>query len=496
MESAMTQSSKFGAPVARHRRVVTLLSAVLLLCGYGSAATTPVILAPLPQLQFFDQSGRPLAFGCVFTYVNNSTSPLATYTDWTGGTLNKNPVILSAGGSANIWLQAGQAYSFRIASYGGTNCASGSTLYTVNGIGGGSSTLTTVVPYSSTPLFVDAAQNQLFQITLTGNASSQPLTAVGIVPPGLITWEITQDGSGGHTFSWPSNTIGGCTIGPNANQLTIQQFTWDGVQGVANGPCITGNGPIVSVGSIFDYGLTASAPLCTDSNKQIISGSGCNTSNAITVNGQVIPPGGSGNVNVGAATHSVALNEGNGNAMTGLTLGAGTFPLGVASADPTAASISTCTAGQASSFNGTSFTCFTPSSVQASSITILGSNIGLSTSPTTIQTKTVTMPSTGCPCRALVSYSQNLTTSNALQVAIYINDGTNNFATGQTLTTGAASNFTVTASSMSTGTYANSAVITFTETGATSSSTATAIQGNGAAVGQNSWLNVAIFTSN
>src|SRR5262249_39756341 len=117
------------------RWAMTFGLSVLLLAGYfgvPAGAQTPVILAPLPQLQFFDQSGRPLAFGCVFTYQNNSTTPLATYTDYTGTTLNANPVILSAGGSANIWIQAGLAYSFRVKAAGGTNCAFGSTLYTVN----------------------------------------------------------------------------------------------------------------------------------------------------------------------------------------------------------------------------------------------------------------------------------------------------------------------------------------------------------------------------
>ena len=166
-----------------------------------SGAQTAVVLAPVPQLQFLDQTGTPLAFGCVFTYETNSTTPLATYTDNTGTTENQNPVILTAGGSANIWLLAGQAYAFRVKSAGGDKCASGSTLYTVNGIGGGSTTLTTVVPYSATPAFMVAAQNQLFEITLTGNASAQPLTFVGVTPPSYISFQITQDASGGHTFS-------------------------------------------------------------------------------------------------------------------------------------------------------------------------------------------------------------------------------------------------------------------------------------------------------
>jgi hypothetical protein len=234
-----------------------------------------VILAPLPQLQFFDQGGRPLAFGCVFTYVSGTTTPLATYTDSSTGTQNQNPVILTAGGSANIWIQAGQAYSFRVKTAGGSNCASGSTLYTVNGIGGGVSVLTTVVPYSSTVTFQVASQNQLFQLTLTGNASSLPLTAVGIVPPGLIAFQITQDSAGGHTFSWPSNVIGGCIIGSGTNQVTTQFFVWNGTNATATGPCVTGSGPSIDVGAILASGVftstvtTGTSPFVVASTTQV-----------------------------------------------------------------------------------------------------------------------------------------------------------------------------------------------------------------------------------
>lgn len=339
-----------------HEGVVTLFAIGLLLLSTFVQSQTAVVLAPVPQLQFFDQTGTPLAFGCVFTYQVNSTSPLATYTDYTGVTQNANPVILTAGGSANIWLLAGQAYTFRVKSAGGTNCSSGSTLYTVNGIGGGASTLTTIVPYSSTPAFQDAAQNQLFEITLTGNASAQPLTFVGVTPPGIITFQITQDGSGGHTFSWPANSVGGCTIGGATNQTTTQEFVYNGTNATALGPCVTGNGPQLGAGNIYDYGLSSGAqPLCSDN---FLLTSSCSAVLDITVNGQVITPGGSGNVNAGAAAHSLALNEGNGSAVAGLALGAGQIPIGAASANPAASTLPTCT-NAALTYSGTPpLTCF------------------------------------------------------------------------------------------------------------------------------------------
>ena len=232
----------------KHIAIVFLLYASNL---FGQAIVT---ISPVPELQFFDASGRTLAFGCVFSYSSQTTNPIPTYTDFTGVTPHTNPIILDAGGRAQVWLEAGIAYSLKVVSAGGTNCALGTTQYTVDGIAGGGSTNTTVVVYVPAPTFIVTSQNQLFQITLTGNASSNPLSAPGIVPPGLITFEITQDNVGNHTFGWPANSIGGATICPAANCMTTQHFVWDGVNAVAVGPATYGNGPAIATGDITATG--------------------------------------------------------------------------------------------------------------------------------------------------------------------------------------------------------------------------------------------------
>lgn len=444
---------------------VTLFALVLLLLSTFVRSQTAVVLAPLPQLQFFDQTGTPLAFGCVFTYQVNSTTPLATYTDYTGVTQNQNPVILTAGGSANIWLQAGQAYTFRVKSAGGSNCALGSTLYTVNGIGGGSTTLTTIVPYSATPAFQVAAQNQLFEITLTGNASAQPMTFVGVTPPSYITFQITQDSSGAHTWSWPANSVGGCTIGSGANQVTTQMFVYDGSNATAIGPCVTGNGPEISAAGVFDFDLSSPpAIVCVDANFHLNTSCGSGVLTDITVNGQAIPAGGSGNVNAGATTHSIALNEGNGNAMTGLTLGSHQIAVGVASADPVASTIPTCSTGTHLSFSGTlPLTCTQDVAVLAQYTPVITNTVSVSSNTvTTWNTQVVTMPSTGCPCRVLASYGVYWNTGGASSFGdAWVTDGTNQFATSQTAVTSSTTTGQ-NGTGLSLGTaYANSAVVTF-----------------------------------
>lgn len=71
------------------------------------------ILTPNAKQQFFDANGNPLAGGKLYTYAAGTTTPLATYTDSSGGTPNTNPVILDSRGEANIWLGS-DVYKFKL----------------------------------------------------------------------------------------------------------------------------------------------------------------------------------------------------------------------------------------------------------------------------------------------------------------------------------------------------------------------------------------------
>lgn len=68
-------------------------------------------LAPLLKHQFLDLNGDPLSGGFLYSYESNTTTPLATYTDFGGLTANTNPVVLDAGGFCNLWL-GDTAYKF------------------------------------------------------------------------------------------------------------------------------------------------------------------------------------------------------------------------------------------------------------------------------------------------------------------------------------------------------------------------------------------------
>lgn len=75
-----------------------------------------VVLSPIGGAgeQFFDDSGRVLSGGKIYTYAAGTTTPLATYTSVSGVTPNANPVVLNAAGrvSGEIWLVYGSSYKF------------------------------------------------------------------------------------------------------------------------------------------------------------------------------------------------------------------------------------------------------------------------------------------------------------------------------------------------------------------------------------------------
>jgi len=84
-------------------------------------------LMPPPVVQFFDDNGNPLAGGRICTYAAGTSTPLATYTDSTGGTSNGTSVLLGANGEAvnNIWLSP-VAYKIVVRASGGDGtCGAG-----------------------------------------------------------------------------------------------------------------------------------------------------------------------------------------------------------------------------------------------------------------------------------------------------------------------------------------------------------------------------------
>lgn len=62
-------------------------------------------LLPMIKQKFTDSNGNPLSGGKLYSYLAGTSTPAATYTDFTGTTANTNPIVLDANGEANIWLK-------------------------------------------------------------------------------------------------------------------------------------------------------------------------------------------------------------------------------------------------------------------------------------------------------------------------------------------------------------------------------------------------------
>jgi hypothetical protein len=71
---------------------------------------TTAILCPQLTVKSWLNNGLPNAFGTVASFQAGSTTPVATYTDYTAGTPNANPLTLNARGEANIYLLPNVGY--------------------------------------------------------------------------------------------------------------------------------------------------------------------------------------------------------------------------------------------------------------------------------------------------------------------------------------------------------------------------------------------------
>ena|ERR1019366_4693260 len=85
-------------------------------------------------------------------------------------------------------------------------------------------------------LSINLGVSTTVKVTLTGNVTSCVLTNL---PHGLVTFIITQDGTGSRTWTWPANVKGGMTIGATASLSSVQSFISDGVNLYAHTPGVT-----------------------------------------------------------------------------------------------------------------------------------------------------------------------------------------------------------------------------------------------------------------
>jgi len=81
------------------------------------------------------------------------------------------------------------------------------------------------VAFSATPIF-DASLGNTQKITLTDNVTSSTLSYA--TAGQTINFIICQDATGSRTFVWPTNVLGGMTIGSTASKCSAQAGIFDG----------------------------------------------------------------------------------------------------------------------------------------------------------------------------------------------------------------------------------------------------------------------------
>jgi hypothetical protein len=129
------------------------------------------ILSPSPKLQFFDANGNPLVGGKLYTYAAGTTTPLASYTDSSGGTANANPIILDSRGEANVWLASGTAYKFVLQS------AASATIWTVDNI---DATLGTMASQNANNVAITGGSVSVSTLTTSSTVTLNGGTANGV----------------------------------------------------------------------------------------------------------------------------------------------------------------------------------------------------------------------------------------------------------------------------------------------------------------------------
>jgi hypothetical protein len=88
--------------------------------------------------QFFDNNGKPLSGGKLFSYEAGTTTPQVTYTTAAGNVPHTNPIILDSAGripSGQVWLSAGDNYKFALTTSTDVQLATWDNITGINGTG-------------------------------------------------------------------------------------------------------------------------------------------------------------------------------------------------------------------------------------------------------------------------------------------------------------------------------------------------------------------------
>ena len=240
-----------------------------LVCGWLSAQNATLL--PWVRPQFFDASGKPLSGGRVAFYRAGTTIPVATYSDSTALHPNTNPVILDAGGRAQIWLATPQISGFTLSNSGagatvtvsgysvqssdigariqitaGTNFTPG--VYTIQSVSVGGSTWTfnSNVTTGAGSGGVGVALGTAYKVVAQNSASVTQWTTDNITDIGRVNQAngyVGLDGSGNVALPGTLTVTGATTVGgltSTAHPVTVNGTDVSNTQACLNNAAMNG----------------------------------------------------------------------------------------------------------------------------------------------------------------------------------------------------------------------------------------------------------------
>lgn len=184
-------------------------------------------LLPPPKFRAEDSVGGPLVGGKLYTYQAGTSTPKDSYTSFTMGAANTNPVILDARGEASVWLDG--AYRVRLLDADNNliwdvddvRDLTGSQTFTNTTLAGTLTISSTAVTWSGNPTH---SGNHTFSSnvsfngnTTIGNASSDALT----INPNAISYPNNPTHSDNHTYSGNVSVTGTLTASAVAPVFTF-----------------------------------------------------------------------------------------------------------------------------------------------------------------------------------------------------------------------------------------------------------------------------------
>lgn len=185
-------------------------------------------LSPLPIQKFFDNNGRPLAGGLLFTYAAGTSNKIATYVDADGTPQNTNPVVLDFRGECRLWIDPTLAYKYVLARDGDTD-PPGAPIWSVDNITAG--------PAQQDNAAVDTGS--VNNIALSIPQISSPVAFTRIV------FQVANDNTGPVTISINGGTAKSLTwqsavpfIGEEIFAGSIYEAIYDGTQWQLQGPTL------------------------------------------------------------------------------------------------------------------------------------------------------------------------------------------------------------------------------------------------------------------